>query len=236
MEIRGRRECKACGARWSYYDTGEPACPECGSLYSVGVDEERSVHTATDGTLDLAPVRADIDAEPTRRLAERAAGHCREFTRGYGFIHAGELQPLGETYLAAMELKHVASELARRIETGDDETLYFTELLRADEGARPEPAEVPGSLRSMRGLAYAAAAKEYRSDLRTYLEEQPDEAVGGPIERLSEHTRRVRALDGDVAPQDAERLVRAARGIGRYLTDGDENALLEAETRLDGLA
>ena len=235
MKIRGQRECKECGARWSYYDTGEAACPECGSLHSVGVDEERSLHTATAATLDLTPIRGGIDEEPTRRLAERAADRCREFTRGYGFIDAGALQPLDDTYLAALELRHVAGELARRMDVTDDEELYFTRLLQADEGDRPAPDDVPASLAPMRGLAYANAVREYRSDLRTYLEEQPDPAAGGVVERLSDHVKRVRALDGDVPPGEAEALVAVARDVGRYLVEGEESALAEAESRLENL-
>jgi uncharacterized Zn finger protein (UPF0148 family) len=235
MKIRGQRECKECGARWSYYDTGEVACPECGSLHSVGVEEERSLHTATAVTLDLAPVRNAVDDEPVGRVAERAVDRCREFTRGYGFVEAGELRPLDDTYLAAMELRHVAGELARRLNVAADEEWYFTELLRADEGYRPDPESVPESLRAMRGLAYANAVREYRSDLRTYLEEHPDPAASAVIERLVGRVKRVRALDGDVPARDAETLVSVARDICRYFGEGDECALAEAENRLDGL-
>ena len=235
MKVRGRRECKECGARWSYYDTGEAACPDCGSLHSVGVEEERALHTATAATLDLTPVRAAVDDEPTRRLADHAADRCRKFVRGYGFVDAGELQPLDETYLAAMELRHVAGELARRMDGTDDEEWYFAALLRADEGERPPAAEVPNSLAPMRGLAYANAVREYRSDLRAYLDEHPDSAVGGAQERLGEHVKRVRALDGDVPPREAETLVAVARDVGRYLAEGEEGALAAAESRLDGL-
>src|SRR6056297_1417065 len=64
MEIRGERECKDCGTRWSYYETGSVACPNCESVRSVGVDEERKRHTAGQATLDLTEVRNMIDAEP----------------------------------------------------------------------------------------------------------------------------------------------------------------------------
>lgn len=236
MKIRGQRECKSCGTRWSYYETGSVSCPSCGSLQSVGTDEERSLHTATASTLDLTSIRGEVDSTPLRRLAERAVDRTREFTRGYGFIDGGELRPLDETYLAAMELQHVGSELARRIETDDDEEWYFTELLRADEGARPATESVPRSLRSMRGLAYANAVNEFRSDLRTYLDEYPDTTVDPTVERLSNHVKRIRALQGDVDPSESERLVAAAREIGHYLSEGDESALVRAEKRLDALA
>lgn len=236
MRVRGRRECKACGSQWSYYETGEVTCPDCGSAHSVGVDDERALHTATGDELDLTPVRNQLDETPIGRLAERAAELAGEYTRSYGFIDAGELLPLEETYLAAMELRHVAGELARRMETTDDEERYFTRLLRADEGDRPAPADVPESLRSLRGLAYANAVRAYRSDLRAYLEENPDPAVGGVLERLSDHVKRVRALDGDVTPREAETLVAAARDVGRYLAHGEESKLAEAEQRLAELA
>lgn len=236
MNVRGHRECKECGTRWSYYDTGEAACPDCGSLYSVGVDEERALHTATAATLDLTPVRREVDEASLRRLASQAAEHCREFTRGYGFIDAGTLQPLDDTYLAAMELQHVGSELERRLEVDNEEELYFTELLRADEGTRPPPEVVPDSLRGMRGLAYASAVREYRSDLRTYLDEHPDVAAERVLGRVAEHAKRVRALEGDVPPREAESLVAAVRDVSRYLRDDEEAGLAEAETRLDGLA
>ena len=236
MKIRGRRECKACGNRWSYYETGSVSCPACGRLESVGTEEERSLHTATAATLDLTPIRSAIGSEPLRRLAERANDRTREFTRGYGFIDGGGLRELDDTYLAAMELRALGSELARRMEIDDDERLYFTSLLRADEGDRPSPEEVPTSVRPIRGLAYANAVKEYRSDLRTYLQEHPDRAVDGTIERLSNHVKRIRALEGDVDPAAAERLVDAARAVGRYLAEGDETALLGAEERLDALS
>ena len=235
MKVRGQRECKECETRWSYYETGSVSCPACGSRHSVGTDDERSLHTATAAALDLTHLRGSLDSMPLTRLAADAADAAGEFTRGYGFVDAGRLQPLGETYLAAMELKHAAAELDRRIDVSDDEKWYFTELLRADEGVRPASGDVPESMRAMRGLAYANAVREYRSGLRTYLDENPDPAVDGVSERLSTHVRRVRALDGDVQPREAETLVDAARAVGRYLADGEEGELAVAEERLRSL-
>ena len=235
MKIRGRRECADCGRAWSYYETGAVRCPDCGSLRSVGVDDERSLHTASPATLDLAPVRAAIDEEPLRRLAERASERCQEFNRGYGFVDAGALQPLDDTYLAAMELRAVAGELARRMDVVNEEEWYFTRLLRADAGDRPAVEEVPSSVAAFRGLAYADAVDAYRSDLRTYLEDRPDPSVGRILERLDVHVRRIQALDGDVPPRHAEALVEAARDVGRHVVEGDEADLADAHARLDGL-
>lgn len=236
MRIRGNRECQSCGNTWSYYETGSVSCPACGSHRSVGLDTERSLHTATEKTLDLAPLRERVDADPVDRLAREAQDRTREFTRGYGFIYDGELRGLDDTYLAAMELNHVAGEIARRMQHGTTEEQYFMELLRADEGYRPAPETVPKSLWAMRGLAYANAVDAYRSDLRTYLKEHSAPATDGPLERLWSHTKRISALQGDVDPVESERLVTVARALGQYLSEGDEADLHLAETRLDALS
>lgn len=235
MKIRGRRECKECGTVWSYYDTSEISCPACGSLHSVGIDDEQTLHTATAATLDLTSVRDLIDEAPIDRLAERAGERARQFTRGYGFIDAGQLQPLDETYLAAIELRNVAGEIQRRMNLTDDEEWYFTTLLRADNGDRPDPQVVPDSLHAMRGLAYSTACEAYRSDIRTYLEEYPDAVAAAPLERISNHIRRIQALDGDVAPEKSEALVSATRALGAYLIEHEEQQLTILSERLDSL-
>ena len=78
MRIRGERECKDCGTRWSYYETGTPSCPDCGSLRSVGVGE-RTQHTAGTAALDLSPARNYLDDGEggLRAAAERAAAEAR---------------------------------------------------------------------------------------------------------------------------------------------------------------
>jgi hypothetical protein len=45
----------------------------------------------------------------------------------------------------------------------------------------------------------------------------------------------VQALDGDVDPETAELLVNAARDVGHYLRDGDDEALASARERFDRL-
>ncbi|WP_435193980.1 DUF7117 family protein [Natronomonas sp. EA1] len=236
MKVRGERECQECETRWSYYETGSVECPACGSLRSVGVDEERKLHTASAVTLDLSAVRNATDEEPLRRVAERAVEEVRPFVRGSGFIEAGTLLPLSETYLAASELRAVADEVRRRSRLTDDEEYYFLSLLRGtDQEERPPTEEVPDSLADARGLAYANAVKAYRSDLREYLDEHPDPLVDPVLETLGEHVKRIRALDGAVPVEDAERLVRAARALGEYLIDGDEMLLTEAQEYLSRL-
>ena len=237
MKIRGDRECTDCGTRWAYYETGSVECPSCGSLRSVGVEDERTLHTAGPRTLDLTPAREELEAgEPLRRVAERAAELAREFTRGYGFIDAGELQPLDDRYLTAMELRHVGGELSRTRAVDENEEFYLLALLRGDVGDRPAPETVPSSLSAARGLAYATAVDEYRSDLRQYLDEHPDPGADAVLGPFDTHCKRARALDGDIPTADAERLVAAARELYRYLVDGDETALLAAEDRLEALA
>ena len=240
MRIRGERECKECGTRWSYYETGSVNCPNCGSLRSVGTDE-RTEHTASAATLDLSPARNRLDAggddaADTRAAAERAAEACREFVRQHGFIDAGDLRELDETYLAALELRSVAEELARAMRMSDDEERYFLSLLaEADSGERPDSEDVPESLRAARGLAAAEAVTEYRRDVSAYLDDNPDSEAQAAFGTLSEHKKRIEALDGDVAPETADRLVRIAQELGTYLRENDETALMTARDRLSRL-
>ena len=235
MKIRGDRECKACGTRWSYYDTGSVACPECGSLQSVGVDD-RKEHTSAPITLDLSPIRSRIDDDPLGELADEAASVCGEYTRRQGFIDAGDLQPLDDTYLAAMELRHVARLLDQSLRADSDEEYYLLSLLRgADGGERPPPENVPESVRTARGLAHAQAVEDYCGDVRTYLDGDPGSSVADLLSLVAEHRKRVQALDGDVPASDAESLVRATKAIGRAAIGDDEGALAEARNRLDAL-
>ncbi|MFD1589071.1 TFIIB-type zinc ribbon-containing protein [Halorientalis brevis] len=235
MKIRGDRQCKECDTRWSYYETGSITCPECGSLKSVGVDD-RKEHTASAVVLDLTGVRAQVDEVPLRDVAADAADTCRSYVRQYGFIDAGELQPLADAYLAARELRQAAGYVERAMRLTDDEEYYLLALLRgADQGDRPATDAVPASMRDARGLAYATAVDHYRSDLRLYLEENPDETAQQLLASLGEHQKRIAALDGDVALGTSEALITAVQSLGRYLIDDDENALAQAQHRLDTL-
>jgi hypothetical protein len=236
MRIRGERECQDCGRRWSYYETASVECPSCGSLRSVGVDEERTLHTATPKSLDLTDVRNEVDRRPLREVAETAAEQCRAYVRGYGWIDAGELKRLDDTYLAAQELAHVGTLLGRRFDLEDDEEYYLLSLLRgADHDERPGVDEVPKSLRSGRALAYAEAINAYRSDLRSVLDERPDPAASQVLGPIGEHVKRIRAIDGEVPPEESEALVRAVRAVAAYLLEDDETVLAEASDRLDRL-
>ncbi|WP_439027026.1 DUF7117 family protein [Haloarchaeobius sp. DT45] len=238
MEIRGERECKNCGTRWSYYDTGSVACPECESLHSVGVDDDRKLHTATSVELDLTEAVSQLDEVPEDEALATVKSTCREFRRKYGFVHAGELQDLPDAYLVAGELLHVADLVGRSLGRDDDEEFYLLSLLRGDGADRPAPDEVPASLREARGLAYAESVREYRRELRDWADAN-DVAVDRPatevLASIEEHAKRIRALEGDVPPRDVERLVAAVREVARYLRDGDEAALVQAQNRVSAL-
>jgi uncharacterized Zn finger protein (UPF0148 family) len=231
MRIRGERECSSCGSRWSYYETGSVTCPECGSIRSTGVGE-RAEHTDGPATLDLTGVRAVVDEEPPGRIAERASAAAGEYLRQAGFVHAGNLQSLSETYLAAAELRRTGATLSRAMRVGETEELYLLSLLRgADSDRRPPPSEVPDSLRAERGLAVAATADAYVADLQRVVE-NPDPPATEVLSALRARRKRVEALDGDVDPVEAERLVRILRALGAYVRDGDEGALARARERL----
>jgi len=235
MKIRGARECKSCGSQWSYYETGSIECPDCGSLRSVGMDE-RTEHTDSPVTLELSPVVERVDRDSLTENAADAAERCQEYVRKRGFVDAGELKPLDATYVAAVELRYAAAELARSMRTTEAEELYFLSLLRgADAGERPSPAVVPDSLSSARGLAVAATVDAYRRDLVRYLDEQPDQPARSVLGRIIDHKKRIEALDGAVAVDTSETLLQALTDLGHYAALGEETALASAQESLDTL-
>jgi uncharacterized Zn finger protein (UPF0148 family) len=239
MEIRGERECKACGTRWSYYDTGDVACPECGSMQSVGVEDDRELHTTTPAEFDLTAARSAWDEHPRDEAVDAIKETCREFHRGNGFVHGGDLVELDGRRVAARELEHAIDVVGRRRTLDDDAEYYVLDLLqRADDGERPDAADVPESLRAARGLATADVVERYRRDVRDWLEDAdvtPVPAVNDVLTGLESHQKRVQALQGDVDPRDADALYEAARGLNAYLREGDEDAVVAAGERLRGL-
>jgi uncharacterized Zn finger protein (UPF0148 family) len=235
MKIRGERECTDCGTRWSYYETGSINCPDCGSIRSVGVDE-RKQHTANPATLDLDEPRGMIETEPLRDVAEATADVTRKYVRTRGFIKGGEMLPLDATFVAAVELQYVARHLARAMRVEDPEELYFLSLLRgAEAGERPPPAEVPDSLSAPGGLAAAAVVDHYRRDLSRYLEDYPDADARSVAGTLTDHKKRIEALDGDVPVETAEAVVQTVVDLSHYVAHDDERALAAARDRLDDL-
>jgi len=174
MKIRGERECRSCGVRWSYYETGSIECPACESLQSVGVDD-RTVHTDTPVTLDLSAYRARFgdapDVLPDEGVNELKST-LRKYIRKRGFIRGGELAPLDATYLAAQELLEAIDCYHRLRDPTDRDREYLLNLLAgADDGDRPDAAQVPDSLREARGMAAVHAVNEYRSDTLVFLDE-----------------------------------------------------------------
>lgn len=243
MKVRGERECQDCGTRWSYFETGDVSCPDCDSLRSVAVDEERTRHTDAPADLDLTPYRSALadDADPST-FATNLERDCRTYLRRRGFVHAGDLRPLDDRYLAVRELLTAVVDYDRDRKVGvdygvdsDDVERYLLSLVAgADAGERPTIDEVPEPMTAARGLAYATAVDDYREEVATYLDDHPDEGARRVLGRIRDQTRRVEALDGDVPPATVETLVRACRDVHSYL-DGDEEALAAATDRLDSL-
>ena len=225
MEIRGERECRNCGTRWRYYDTGSVACPSCGSPVSVGVDE-RTRHTDTPVELDLSAARRTAEGSGVVAAADDVDAEVREFLSRRGFVGAGDLLPLDDTYLAAAELRHVADVVDRRGRVDGDEELYLLSLFTGvDGGERPGLDVVPASLTAPRNAAYAAAILDYRSEV---------DPARRTLGRVVERAKRVRALGGDVDATETETLVAATRAV-RDALRGDDAALARADERLDTL-
>jgi hypothetical protein len=233
MKVRGRRECRNCGCRWSYYETGSVACPECESLRSTGVDD-RTLHTDTPATLDLTPYRNAAAEGTLSAHVEDCKRDLRTYCRRRGFVDGGDLRPLDDGVLAAQELLQVVDLFDRTRDPTDEDRTYLLALLRgADRGERPGPETVSGAWAAARGLGYADAVADYRRDLLAWLDEHPDPPARRTLGSVHERVKRVRALGGDVSPTAAESLVRAAREVGTYLIDGDETALSAAHERLE---
>ncbi len=235
MDIRGDRECTECGTHWSYYETGSVDCPACGSIRSTGRGERR-LHTDSPATLDLTPVRRDIDDAPIDELLERAADTCRTYVRRRGFVSGGSLQALDDAYVGALELRYGAHLATPKRTLTEDEHLYLLALLRSvDDGSRPPSADVPRSLAAARGLAVARAVRDYRRDLREWIDGRDvDDDVRTFLGLLGDHVTRFEQLDGDVEPETAETLLVATRTLSSVLR-GEDESLAAVETHLDRL-
>ena len=235
MEIRGERECRDCGTRWSYYETGSVACPACGSVVSVGLGGRRR-HTDAPVDLDLSAHRRTADAEGVVAALGDLGPELTAYRSRRGFLDAGDLLPLDDTYLAVAELRHVADVADRRGNVDDDEAIYLLSLLAgADRGERPAPDEVPASMAPARALAYADAILDYRSEVVTYLRDvDNDGPARRTLGRVADRAKRIRAIDGDVPVEEAESLVDATRAVADALA-GDEESLARANGRLDAL-
>lgn len=235
MEIRGRRRCKSCEHEWSYYETGDVACPACGSMRSVGVGE-RANHTDSADELDLSAHRAAAEAESIAAVADDLKADLRTYLRARGFISGGELRDPDDTYLAARELLHAVDVFVRRRDPDEEMELYVTSLLNgADRGERPEPDAVPASMSAARGLAYAESLNAFRRDFSTWLEGNSRPEARRTLSTLGEHLKRVEALQGDVPVERSETLVRAACELAAYAREGDESSLANARDRLSRL-
>ncbi|ELZ42378.1 hypothetical protein C463_10915 [Halorubrum californiense DSM 19288] len=182
MKIRGERECRSCGTRWSYYETGSVACPSCGDLRSVGVDA-RTAHTDASVSLDLTAHRERFgDAPETlpRSGVDELQPDLREYCRKRGFIDGGRLAPLDETYLAARELLEAVDCFERlRDPTDADREFLLALLAGADDGDRPPADGIPTTLREARGMAAVRAVEAYRSDALDFLDELESGAERG---------------------------------------------------------
>lgn len=219
MRVRGRRECADCGTRWSYYETGSITCPACGSIESVGTDDDRRLHTAGEASLDLSPVRDSLERRATAEIAGEVEAEVRRYLAVRGFIRGGELSRLDGEYVRVEELRQAAAAV-RHSPTPDGELdAYFAALVRGAGSGDPETT-VPDGHRAIRGRAVAAAVTAYRLEVSTWLDDHPDGTARRVLGRLRDHAARLDALDGDVPVAESDRLLAAAVALGDYLVCG----------------
>lgn len=193
------------------------------------------MHTAGAGEFDLSDARGMVDAHPMWDIASEAGEEAREYVREKGFVKAGDLQPLDETYLAAQELVYVSGAVERAMSLTDEEEAFFLSLLDdADTGGRPSPEQVPDAMGAPVGLALAEAADEYRREISDFLGDTSSD-VARLVETLGDLISRVQAVDGDVPPESSERLAQAARNLGLAVAESDSEKLQTAHKQLQSL-
>ncbi|AKH97877.1 DUF7117 family protein [Halanaeroarchaeum sulfurireducens] len=236
MRVRGERTCRNCGATWSYFETGSIRCPECDSARSTGRGDP-TLHTDRSTNLDLSGPRETAAEGNLDDALQDASETCLEYIHDRGFIDGGSLRALDESYVHAQELRHAATLATSRLELSDAEREYLHTLVAADPGDRLPAEAVPKQLWAARGLAVATTVREYRDEMRTYRSERDDDPrIRELIEPLREHARRIRALDGEVEPQYADDLLAAARAVGAYCRDSENETLQSARTAVEQLS
>jgi len=213
MEIRGKRECLDCGRSWSYFETREPECPDCGSLRSRATEGAKQ---DTAGAVEVKDVltRFGGDFESALRETEEK---CREYTSRTGFVEGGELRPPEVEYVMSCEIKHAANELLRETrDITDAEHAYVVSLVKGIGGDEPpSPADRPDSLDAVHNLAVAETVKEYAKETTRYLQDR--ELTDGRIEKARDLARRTQATDG--TENDAVKGLRILRDLYEDLTD-----------------
>ncbi|MFB6253304.1 MAG: hypothetical protein ABEI06_01680 [Halobacteriaceae archaeon] len=236
MEIKGYRECRECGHQWSYYETGNVQCPECGSIKSTGLDE-RTLHTNNPVEIDITSIQSLVSNDEFRQAGQRAAKEARNYTIKRGFIHKGDLIRCDERIFSCHELRNLGNYINRTASITEETEYYFIETIQAVKNSgRPDQQAIPKNLRSIRGLAYARAAKDYLNDVTTWIEYADHELPsGGVLERTKENIKRVEALDGDISIGDSERIYEIVANLYSYCTTGEISTYEQIEEYLSNL-
>jgi hypothetical protein len=91
-------------------------------------------------------------------------------------------------------------------------------------------------MRAARGLAVAEAVDEYRREVLSWLDDNPDPAARKLLGTVSEFVKRTRALGGDVPLDGSEALLTATRDVSRGLREADETAFATARDHLSRVA
>lgn len=211
MEIRGERECLDCGETWSYFETREPECPECGSLRSRAVEDAEE---DTAGAVEMGDLLTRFGGEFDEALQE-AEERCREYTSRAGFVRGGELLPPEPTYVMACEVKHIAAEFVGAGEPTDGERAYVVALVEGIEtGEPPSPDERPTGLDAPHNRAVAETVEEYAKEISTYLRSVGE--TDGRVEEARDLAKRTNATDGEA--DDAVEGLRLLRDVYEELS------------------
>ncbi|MFB6284080.1 MAG: hypothetical protein ABEK59_09145 [Halobacteria archaeon] len=191
MELRGERECLECGSTWSYFDSRQVCCPECGSIRSQSVSSPRMDSTSDVDIVDsevLTGIGENFD-ETLSELEER----CRRYTSQTGFVEKGDLKPPTPRYVMACEIKHAAT--TRDAEGLDEKSRrYVVDLVHGIRDGEP-PDKTPSGLQETHNLAIAETVRDYSTEVERYARKRGVETPG-EVERARSLAKRTLATEG----------------------------------------
>ena len=211
MEIRGERECLECGSTWSYFESREVCCPECGSIKSQSMSSPRMDNTTDIDLVDsevLGGLSDDLDSALST-LEER----CREYTGKTGFVERGDLKPPSPRYVMACEVKQIAAIYDANQLTGDDRR-YFVDLVHGLRDGEP-PEKPSGELEYIHNTAIAETVRDYATEVERYARKRSVD-VPGEMERARSLAKRTLATEGK--ENDAVEGLRLLREAQKKLT------------------
>ncbi len=215
MEISGERECLDCGEQWSYFETRQIECPECGSIKSMSISEsELDTASSRKNELDMSDLYTEFQTDFMNALTQ-AGDRSREYIASTGFIEGGELRPPMLRYVMAREIMEIADYIDLSLDTdiSASEERYIIDLVKGVKSGDP-PDKRPNSMNNHHYMAVAKTAEEYATELFKYFEQNSEDIPEG-LEKARSLAKKTKATNGESA--DAKKSLRILRDLQRSL-------------------